>query len=305
MSDVVWAPSYLEIYEAGALGERVERGLQMLRRCRVCPRRCDVDRLADEKAVCLTGRHARVASYFPHFGEESCLRGTRGSGTIFFALCNLKCVFCQNWDISQRAAGREVRARELARMMLELQQLGCHNVNFVTPEHVVPQVVEALPFAIEGGLRLPIVYNTSGYDSLSSLKLLDGLVDVYMPDFKFWSPESAGRYSKAADYPETARESLREMQRQVGDLVFDERGLARRGLLVRHLVMPGGVAETREILKFLAREISPNVYVNLMDQYYPAYKSDRYPEIHRRITEDEYRAALDAAREAGIRRLDS
>jgi putative pyruvate formate lyase activating enzyme len=277
----------------------------MLRSCRVCPRDCDVDRLADERAVCLTGRYAVVASHFPHFGEEDCLRGWRGSGTIFFANCNLKCVFCQNWDISQRQVGTEVRPKELASLMLELQGHGCHNINFVTPEHVVPQIVEALPFAIEGGLRVPLVYNTSGYDSLESLKLLDGIVDVYMPDFKYWTSDSARRYSKAEDYAGAVQEGVLEMQRQVGDLVFDERGLARRGLLVRHLVMPGGVAGTREVMRFLAREVSKNVYVNLMDQYYPAFKTDRYPEIHRRITAEEYEAAYEAALEEGISRLDA
>ena len=201
-------PRYLETYAGGELSRRVERGLEMLRSCRVCPQDCDVDRLRNERAVCLTGRYARVASHFPHFGEEDCLRGSRGSGTIFFAYCNLKCVFCQNWEISQRAAGKEVRPDELAVMMLELQALGCHNINFVTPEHVVPQVVEALPIAIEGGLRLPIVYNTSGYDSLESLRLLDGLVDIYMPDFKFWSTDEAERYSKARDYVDTVKEGF-------------------------------------------------------------------------------------------------
>ena len=298
-------PAYLRIHESGELRDRAERGLDMLRSCRVCPRDCDVNRLEDQKAVCLTGRHAVVASYFPHFGEEDCLRGDRGSGTIFFANCNLKCVFCQNYDISQKPAGKEVTPEELAWMMLELQGLGCHNINFVTPEHVVPQIVEALPFAIEAGLRLPLVYNTSGYDSLESLKLLDGIVDVYMPDFKYWSSEASKRYSKAENYARAVQEGLREMQRQVGDLVLDEEGLARRGLLVRHLVMPGGVAETREVMRFLAREISPNVYVNLMDQYYPAFKTDRYPEIHRRITEDEYLGAYEAALEEGITRLDA
>ena len=253
--DVNLGPRYLELFESGELSRRVERAVSMLRSCRVCPRNCDVDRLADERAVCLTGHYARVASHFPHFGEEDCLRGSRGSGTIFFAFCNLKCVFCQNWDISQRRAGKEVRADELAAMMLELQLLGCHNINFVTPEHVVPQVIEALPIAIEGGLRLPIVYNTSGYDSLESLRLLDGLVDVYMPDFKYGSAEVARRYSKADDYVDAVKAGLKEMQRQVGDLVLDERGLARRGLLVRHLVMPGGVAGTRDVMRFLAREI--------------------------------------------------
>ncbi len=303
--DVNLGPRYLELFESGELSRRVERAVSMLRSCRVCPRNYDVDRLADERAVCLTGRYARVASHFPHFGEEDCLRGSRGSGTIFFAFCNLKCVFCQNWDISQRRAGKEVRADELAAMMLELQLLGCHNINFVTPEHVVPQVIEALPIAIEGGLRLLIVYNTSGYDSLGSLRLLDGLVDVYMPDFKYGSAEVARRYSKADDYVDAVKAGLKEMQRQVGDLVLDERGLARRGLLVRHLVMPGGVAGTRDVMRFLAREISPNVYVNLMDQYYPAFKTDRYREIDRRISEDELREAIQAARDAGIHRLDS
>jgi putative pyruvate formate lyase activating enzyme len=298
-------PAYLALHENGALARRAERGLEMLRSCRVCPRDCDVDRLADERAVCLTGRYAVVASHFPHFGEEDCLRGWRGSGTIFFANCNLKCVFCQNWDISQRQVGTEVRPKELASLMLELQGHGCHNINFVTPEHVVPQIVEALPFAIEGGLRVPLVYNTSGYDSLESLKLLDGIVDVYMPDFKYWTSDSARRYSKAEDYAGAVQEGVLEMQRQVGDLVFDERGLARRGLLVRHLVMPGGVAGTREVMRFLAREVSKNVYVNLMDQYYPAFKTDRYPEIHRRITAEEYEAAYEAALEEGISRLDA
>jgi putative pyruvate formate lyase activating enzyme len=298
-------PAYLETHRSGELARRVDRGLEMLRSCRVCPRNCDVDRLADRRAVCVTGRHAVVASYFAHFGEEDCLRGWRGSGTIFFANCNLKCVFCQNFDISQRPAGTAVPAGKLAEMMLELQGQGCHNINFVTPEHVVPQILEALPLAIDGGLRIPIVYNTSGYDSLESLRLLDGVVDVYMPDFKCWDSEVALRYLKAENYPQAVREGLREMHRQVGDLVLDENGLARRGLLVRHLVMPGGIAGTREIMRFLARELSPDTYVNLMDQYYPAGKTDRYPEIHRRIHEAEYDQAYEIAREEGISRLDA
>jgi putative pyruvate formate lyase activating enzyme len=299
------APLYLETLESGELARRVERGLEMLRSCRVCPRNCDVDRLEDRKAVCLTGRHAVVASHFPHFGEEDCLRGWNGSGTIFFANCNLKCVFCQNFDISQRPAGVVTPPERLAAMMLELQELGCHNINFVTPEHVVPQVLEALPLAIERGLRLPIVYNTSGYDSLESLRLLDGVVDIYMPDFKFWDPQMARRYSKAENYVDAVKEGIVEMHRQVGELTFDQHGLARRGVLVRHLVMPGGVAGTREVMRFLAREVSPQTYVNLMDQYYTAFKTERYPEIHRRITEDEYREAYEIAIEEGIRRLDA
>jgi putative pyruvate formate lyase activating enzyme len=298
-------PAYLETYRSGELAFRIERGLQMLRSCRVCPRDCDVDRLADRRAVCVTGRHAVVASHFAHFGEEDCLRGSRGSGTIFFANCNLKCVFCQNYDISQRPAGTTAPAPKLAEMMLELQGQGCHNINFVTPEHVVPQILEALPLAIEGGLRIPLVYNTSGYDSLESLRLLDGVVDIYMPDFKCWDSDVARRYLKAEDYPDAVREGLREMSRQVGDLVLDQNGLAQRGLLVRHLVMPGGIAGTREIMRFLYREISPDTYVNLMDQYHSAGKAERYPEIHRRINAAEYDQAYEMACEEGIRRLDA
>jgi putative pyruvate formate lyase activating enzyme len=297
-------PAYLATYRSGELARRVERGLALLEVCRVCPRNCDVNRLADRRAVCLTGRYAVVGSYFPHFGEEDCLRGTLGSGTIFFSNCNLKCVFCQNFDISQRGEGRATRPERLAQMMLELQEQGCHNINFVTPEHVVPQILEALPLAIEGGLRLPLVYNTSGYDSLQSLALLEGVVDIYMPDFKYWDPEVARRYSKAEDYPQAVREGLKEMHRQVGDLVLDEQGLALRGIILRHLIMPGGLAGTREVMRFIAREISPDTYVNLMDQYYPAGKSERYPEIHRRITREEYEEAYRDARAEGIWRLD-
>ena len=253
--------------------------------------------------ICRTGRYARVSSYFPHHGEEDCLRGWNGSGTIFFSWCNLRCVFCQNYDISHRGEGVEVHPERLARMMLHLQSLGCHNINFVTPEHVVPQVLEALVIAVEGGLRLPIVYNTSAYDSMESLRLLDGVVDIYMPDFKIWDPEKAHRYLKARDYPEVARRVIKEMHRQVGVLKFDEHGLAKRGVLVRHLVMPGDVAGTEHILRFLAAEVAPDTYVNIMAQYYPAgmVSSERYPEINRRITSQEYWRAIRLAEELGLR----
>ena len=299
-------PAYMTLYRRGELHRRVERALQELANCHVCPRNCGVNRLENEKAVCRSGRYAVVASYFPHFGEEDCLRGWRGSGTIFFSWCNLRCVFCQNFDISQEGDGREARPEELAAMMLQLQEMGCHNINFVTPEHVVPQVLEALLIAVEGGLHLPIVYNTSAYDSLQSLRLLDGVVDIYMPDFKFWTAERSRRYLLAKDYPEVARQAIKEMHRQVGDLKFDEFGLAKRGLLVRHLVMPGFLDETRQILKFLAEEISPDTYVNIMDQYHPAGKvsAEKYPEINRRITSDEYLEALQIAHEVGLWRLD-
>jgi putative pyruvate formate lyase activating enzyme len=263
-------PAYLETYESGALAEKVAAGLEALRSCRVCPRDCDVDRLAGERAVCRTGRRARVASAFPHFGEEDCLRGWRGSGTIFFANCNLRCVFCQNSDISWEGAGDELEAAEIARLMIALQDRGCHNINLVTPEHVVPQVLAAVLAAIPLGLRVPLVYNTGAYDSLHSIELLDGVVDIYMPDFKFWDEAIAKRLVLAPGYPASARAAIRAMYRQVGDLVVDENGLALRGVLVRHLIMPHDLAGTREIMRFLAREVSVDPYVNVMDQYSPA-----------------------------------
>jgi putative pyruvate formate lyase activating enzyme len=271
-----------------------------------------VNRLEDEARVCKTGRFARVASAFPHFGEEDCLRGWRGSGTIFFSLCNLRCVFCQNWDISARPAGPELRPQEIAGRMLDLQDRGCHNINFVTPEHVVPQILEAIAAAVPRGLRLPLVYNTSAYDALPSLRLLDGVIDVYMPDFKFWSEETSLRLAKARDYPARAREAIREMHRQVGPLRFGPDGLARRGVLVRHLVMPGQSGEAEAILRWLAEEISPDTYVNLMDQYRPAHRvgtpgadgAPRYVDIDRRPLDGEIARARAAARRAGLWRFD-
>ena len=273
-------------------------------RCVVCPRGCKVDRRADVAGLCAIGRHAVVASYFPHFGEEDCLRGHRGSGTIFFSGCNLRCVFCQNHSISWEIQGEIVTATRLAEMMLELQAIGCHNINWVTPEHVVPQILEAVPLAIEGGLRLPIVYNTSAYDSHDSLRLMEGIVDVYMPDFKLWSSETAKRYLKRADYPDVARESIKEMYRQVGDLVLDDRGMARRGLILRHLIMPGLIEETEAILRFVAEELGQGCYVNLMAQYYVSGKvgqDGQYGEIARGIHREEYEQALALACELGLR----
>src|SRR5919109_3971025 len=249
-------PPYLELHESGELRERARDALRLLEgRCLVCPRLCKVDRLADRAGLCRVGRHAVVASYFPHFGEEDCLRGRRGSGTIFFSGCNLRCVFCQNHDISWEVRGEKAPPERLAAMMLELQAMGCHNINWVTPEHVVPQILEALPLAVEVGLHLPIVYNTSAYDSVDGLRLMEGVVDVYMPDFKLWTRETARRYLKRADYPDVARETIKEMHRQVGDLVLDEDGLARSGLILRHLVMPGLLDETEAILRWIAEEL--------------------------------------------------
>lgn len=301
-------PVAVRTWRLGALEAKVEGARAELVRCRACPRDCEVDRLADETGTCGVGRHAVVASAFPHHGEEDCLRGRRGSGTIFFAGCNLRCVFCQNWEISQRVEGREVDAEDLAGIMVALQERGCHNVNLVTPEHVVPQVVEALAVAIPAGLRIPVVYNTSAYDAVASLRLLDGLVDVYMPDLKVWEPATARRLLRASDYPEVARTAIAEMHRQVGELVVDRDGLAVSGLLVRHLVMPSLVEESRAIVRWIAEEISPDTYVNLMGQYRPEHRvpgSARFADIDRRPTGAELAAVRAAARAAGLWRLET
>jgi putative pyruvate formate lyase activating enzyme len=303
-----FVPAYLKTYEAGRLQEKVAEALGHLGpSCRACPRLCKgVDRRANQFGVCKVGRHARVASAFPHFGEEDVLRGWCGSGTIFFSFCNLRCVFCQNFETSQVGEGQELDARALARVMLRLQEIGCHNINFVTPEHVVPQIVEALPHAIARGLRLPLVYNTSAYDSLDSLRVMDGLVDVYMPDFKLWDEGKSRDYLAASNYPQTARDAITEMHRQVGDLRTDEEGLALRGVLVRHLVMPGRLEDTRHIAGWLAG-LSRDTYLNLMDQYYPAWKAQtnaRFADINRRVTRPEMVQAFRMAEEAGLWRLD-
>lgn len=296
--------AYIEAARSGELKRRIERGREALRRCRLCPRNCEVDRLAGEKGFCRIGARAMVSSYAPHFGEEDPLVGRRGSGTIFFTSCNLRCVFCQNFDISHLMEGYEVEAHQLASMMLKLQRMGCHNINFVTPSHVVPQILEALEIAVEGGLRVPLVYNTGGYDALETLQLLDGLVDIYMPDLKTLSEEAARIYLTAEDYPGVVRAAISEMHRQVGDLVMDDDGIAVRGLLVRHLVMPGDLATTEQAMRFLVEEISPDTYVNVMAQYRPCGKAREYRAIDRGITNEEYRRAVEAAQKAGIHRFD-
>lgn len=295
---------YLALYREGNLDERIAEAQQRLSPCRVCPRHCKVDRLSDEKGICQTGVKAVVSSYAPHFGEESPLVGSGGSGTIFFTHCNLLCIFCQNYEISHLGQGIETDPGQLAAMMVSLQRQGCHNINFVTPSHVVPQILVALPKAIEKGLTVPLVYNSSGYDSLETLKLLEGIVDIYMPDFKFWDKDLAKRYAKAPDYPEVAQKAILEMYRQVGDLVMDDEGVAVKGLLVRHLVMPGSLEETRGILRFLAREVSVDTYVNVMDQYRPCGEACHCPPIDRTLTGGEYQQALKLARDAGLQRLD-
>ncbi len=301
-----YEPAYLARYRTGELKKRTEEAVAGLTCCTNCPRACAADRAAGETGTCQIGRYARVSSYFPHFGEENCLRGCQGSGTIFFAQCNLRCVFCQNYDISQSGEFPETSAARLAEIMLDLQERGCHNINLVTPTHVVPQVLEALLLAVQEGLRLPLVYNTSGYDSLKTLRSLEGIVDIYMPDFKIWDEDNAEKYLLARDYPEVARAALREMHRQVGDLKFDEHGLARRGVLVRHLVLPRHLAGTGSIAAYLARELSVDTYLNLMGQYRPAGKvnAGTFAEIDRCITRQEYDAAARAARAEGLYRFD-
>lgn len=300
----MFTPSYIETHRTGKLAERIKELFHILENCHLCPRQCEVNRLEDERGTCKTGRLAMVSSFNPHFGEEDPLVGKHGSGTIFMTNCNLLCIFCQNWDISHQEEGSEVTSKTLAGMMLHLQGMGCHNINFVTPTHVTPQILHALPYAIEAGLNVPLVYNSGGYDAVETLKLLDGIFDIYMPDFKFWDPEMARLYLKAEDYPERAREALKEMHRQVGNLTLDENGIAQRGILLRHLVMPGGIAGTRDIMRFIANEISADTYVNIMNQYRPCGLAYREPSLNRSITQAEYETASEEAREESITRLD-
>lgn len=300
---------YLELFESGELSLRVEAAKLRLAECDLCPRVCGVDRGTNEAGVCGVGGKARVASANLHFGEESPLVGRGGSGTIFFAGCNLNCHFCQNYDISHEVSrAREVTPRQLAEIMVCLQRRGAHNINFVTPSHVVPQILEALPLAIADGLNLPLVYNTSAYDSVETLRLLDGVIDIYMPDVKVWSEEQAERFCSAHDYPAAARAALVEMHHQVGDLAVDRDGVATMGMLVRHLVMPHGAAGTKEWMVFLAAELSRNTYVNIMGQYHPCgrvlARPEEFPELSRRVTSREMEQAFRDAADAGISRFD-
>jgi putative pyruvate formate lyase activating enzyme len=297
-------PAYMETYSKGLLKEKITQANEILKACVLCPRACGVDRLSGEKGICQTGEHAIVSSYNAHFGEENPLVGNHGSGTIFFARCNLLCIFCQNYDISHEGEGVDFSSEQLAMAMLFLQDKGCPNINFVTPTHVVPQILAALEKAIEAGLRVPLVYNTGGYDRSETLAILDGVFDIYMPDFKFWDPKVAEELCDAPDYPEVAREALKEMHRQVGDLLIDEQGIAQRGLLVRHLVLPEGLAGTRQVMRFLARDLSPNTYVNIMAQYRPCGRASEVQALTRIITQEEHQEAIQMANEEGITRLD-
>ena len=304
-SEPRFRPAYLALLESGELARREQTAWKHMEDCDLCARYCHVNRRETIRgAVCRTGELARVHSAGPHHGEEAPLRGSNGSGTIFFSWCNLRCVFCQNWDISQKGLGRDVTAGELAGIMLRLQRQGCHNINLVTPSHVVAQIISAVHIAAQQGLHLPLVYNTGGYDSPEALALLDGVIDIYMPDMKYGDSAMAHTYSHVRDYVEVNQAAVREMHRQVGDLQLDARGIAHRGLLVRHMVMPDDIAGTDKVLAFLAHEISPDTYLNLMAQYHPCYRAEDNPPLDRPITRDEFNAALGLAERHRLRRLD-
>ena len=297
------APAYLSLLQSGELRERVREAQDFLASCESCGWSCKVDRRSEAKGVCRTNGQARVSSYGPHPGEEKPLSGWRGSGTIFFSHCNMRCQFCQNFEISQEIGGEETGPEQVAEIMLELQACGCHNINLVSPTHVVSPIITAVAIAAQAGLHIPLVYNTGGYDSIQVIKLLDGIIDIYMPDMKYANPQVALHYSKIPHYPQTNQAAVREMHRQVGDLVLDENGIAERGLIVRHLVLPNGLAGTQTIAQFLVQEISPDTYFNLMDQYHPAYRIAQYPRLNRRLKPQEYQAAFESALQAGLHRF--
>lgn len=284
--------------------ERANEARQHLAHCDLCGWECGANRLEGKFGVCKTGEIALISSFGPHHGEENPLRGWRGSGTIFFAGCNLGCQYCQNYEISHLYQGYAITPFQLAEIMLHLQALGCHNINLVSPSHVIVPILQALAIARVRGLRLPLVYNTGGYDSLTTLRLLEGIIDIYMPDMKYSNANLAKKYSRIPNYPNINQQAVKEMHRQVGDLVLDEDGIAQRGLLIRHLVLPNNLAGSENILRFIAQEISPNTYVNIMDQYRPLYHAHQYPELNRRITPQEYQQVLELAKSLGLNRLD-
>lgn len=298
-------PAYLQAEKEGVLKERVEALMAYYESCHLCPRNCRVNRLKGETGVCRASAKVKVSSAFPHFGEEAPLVGRGGSGTIFFSNCGLRCVYCQNYTISINGEGVEISDNQLAEIMLKVQGFGCHNINLVTPTHYVPNIVRALHLACQRGLKIPLVYNTGGYDNPEMIQLLDGLVDIYLPDLKYSEPAQAAKYSEGAyNYPYYAKLAIKEMYRQVGDLVIDERGVAKRGLILRHLVLPNNVSGTKEIIRFIAEELSPTTYVNLMDQYRPEHRAHEFPAIARRLKREEYQEALKWARQYGLKRLD-
>jgi putative pyruvate formate lyase activating enzyme len=297
-------PVYLKTYREGLLEEKIVKAQRLLESCSVCPRDCKINRIEGERGFCRAGFLPKVSSSSPHFGEEQPLVGFHGSGTIFFTHCNLGCLYCQNYSISHLDEGEEKSIEQLSRMMVAMQSLGCHNINFVSPTHYVPQILAALPNAITLGLSVPLVYNTGGYDAVETLKLLDGVFDIYMPDFKYSTDEVAEEYSHARDYPLVAKKAIKEMFRQVGDLVLDDKGIALRGLLIRHLVLPSGLAGTQDVMRFLSQDISKNTYVNIMAQYYPCGDVPPGSPLYRRISKLEYLKAVEIAKKEGITRLD-
>ncbi|MGC8765213.1 MAG: radical SAM protein [Brevinematia bacterium] len=293
-------PSYLSAYESGELEKKIKAFEEILSSCTLCPRKCKVNRLKGKKGYCKAGYYPSVSSYFPHFGEEDILVGSKGSGTIFFANCNLGCVYCQNFEISHLGNGKDIDEKRLAEIMIYLERAGCHNINFVTPTHYTPQILKALRIAIEGGFSLPLVYNCGGYESVETLRLLDGIVDIYMPDFKYGDNKIAKLYSNAEDYFEVCLSALKEMQRQTGDLRLDERGLAYRGLLIRHLVLPNHIESSKRVIKAIHNEISKNATVNVMAQYRPLYRAKEFFEIGRSITLAEYDEVREYAEKLGL-----
>ncbi|MDY6933837.1 MAG: radical SAM protein [Spirochaetota bacterium] len=298
-----YIPSYISLYEEGILTKRIEAIRKGIEGCMLCPHKCNVDRTKHRDGKCKSGQRPIVSSFNAHFGEESCLVGRYGSGTIFFTNCNLSCIFCQNYDISHLGSGKEISYKDLANIMLNLQAKGCHNINLVTPTHMVYAILRALPIAIEGGLRIPLVYNSGGYDSIETLHLLDGVIDIYMPDFKFMDYTIAEELSNAKNYPNIAMNSLREMHNQVGDLLIDDRGIAYKGLMVRHLVLPNNIASTDRVISFIAN-LSKNTYINIMNQYRPAFRARECFDLKRRITLEEYDKAIDVTSSVGLKRLD-
>ena len=295
-------PSYLNLSKK-EIDFRIEKLFKILENCEICPRRCRVNRLKGEMGFCKLGRLPMVFAYHPHFGEEGVLVGTRGSGTVFLCSCNLACVYCQNYEISQLRIGKEISFEKLAEIMIELQNMGCHNINLVSPTSHVPAIVKSLSIAIEQGLKIPLVYNTNAYDSVKTLKLLDGTIDIYMPDAKYSDDKIALRYSNDPNYFEIMKKSIKEMHRQVGDLVINEKGVAVKGLLVRHLVLPNNLTGTEKIVDFFAKEISKDTFLNVMEQYFPYFRAREFPELNRPITKKEYQEAIELAKKAGLKRL--
>lgn len=293
-------PKYLKTYQDGSLQEKADRLYGELENCAICPRNCRVNRLENKIGFCKTGKKAMVYSYMSHYGEEPAISGENGSGTIFFSHCNLRCLYCQNYEFSQLAKGKEVEEEELTSFMLELQKQGCHNINFVTPTHVIAQILKALILAIPRGLNIPLVYNTSGYDSVETLKLLDGIFDIYLPDARYADSKIALKFSQAEDYPAVNQKALQEMHRQVGVSQLNQTGIIESGLIIRHLVLPDNLSGTDEIMRFIASKLSKDTYISLMSQYFPCYKAEDYPEISRRVSRQEYQKAMDIMHGCGL-----